>query len=301
MKTNWQKDTGIFIILVLTMAFFASGMALAQDGETSNAAKESYNLGLEAQQKGDTLDAITYYKAAITADANLSDAYLNLGSIYFAQKQYGEAMINFKRTTELSPTDGLGFSNLGKSYYAMKQYDNALSAFQGAASADPSNSAVKKEIGKIYYNLKNYDECIKAYEDFFKTDTDAYAFYQCGMAYRKKKQSNKAITYFKKAVVANPNHFGSQYNLANIYRERESYSQAMTHYNTAKTLNPKHWRTFYNYAICVHSSDPENYDAIIAAYKSFLKVARKAPKARKFIGPTEKVVKDLEDAKAIGE
>ena len=47
--------------------------------------------------------------------------------------------------------------------------------------------------------------------------------------------------------------------------------------------------------------DPENYDAIIVAYKEFLKVARKAPKARKYIQPTEKVVKDLEDAKVIGE
>lgn len=301
MKTNQCQNTGIILLLILTIACFMTGMVSAQDNDVTNQAKESYNLGLEAQQKGDTADAISYYKGAIAGDPELSDAYLNLGSIYFAQKKYADAQANFKKASELNPTDALGFSNLGKAYYAMKRYDAALTAFQGASAADPANSSVKKEIAKIYYNQKNYDECIATYEDYFKNDGDAYSYYQCGMAFRKKKQNNKAVTYFKKAVEADPNHFGSQYNLANIYRERESYSKAMTHYNIAKKLNSKHWRTFYNYAICVHSSDPENYDNIIAAYKAFLKVGRKDPKARKYISRTEKLVKDLEDAKAIEE
>ncbi len=287
------------LAFVLTVALFCSGSAQAQDTEK---AKENFNLALEEQKKGDIEMAVNYYEAAIASDPGFADAYLNLGSLYFEQKRYKEAAENFKKVTEVASDNPVGFVNYGKVLYVQKKDEEALAAFQGALKADKSHIEAEKELGKLYYfRLKNYDESIKSLEKYLKSDsTDSYANFLCGMACKKKKDNSKAVSFFGKAISADPNHFESRYNLANIYLQQERFSQAIKHFKKALSLKPKHYLTAYNLAIAVESNDPEDFDSSIAAWKKFLKIARKNPKAKKYVESTEKHIKDLEDAKVLG-
>ena len=157
-------------------------------------------------------------------------------------------------------------------------------------------------MGKLYYfRLKNYDESIKALENYIKIDsTDSYTYYLAAMGYKKKKDNKKAINYFGKAIYLDPQNFESHYNLANIYQQQQNFSRAQKHFESALSLKPKHYLSAYNLAIAIESSDPENYDANIAAWEKFLAIARKNPKASKYIESTEQHIKDLKDAKLIG-
>ncbi len=304
MKTCRSFALFLLCAFVLSVIFTVPAMAQEEtDSETAVKAKESFNMGLEAQKNGNVTEAATYYTAAITSDPTFADAYLNRGSIYFQQEQYSNAEADFKKATELQPEDPLSWSNLGKVYVVINKRDEAISAFQAALDADKQFAEANKELGKLYFKNNQYAEAIAALEAYVAVDPqDQYSHYLLGMAYKKQKNTNKAIASFQKALEIDPNDFESLNNLGSIYLTRGNYANAIDYYERALKVKPKEYRTARNLAIAVQSQDPENYDASIAAWQRFISVAKKNTdsRAQKFIAEAESLIKQLEDAKAIG-
>ena len=303
-----MKQIPILLSLAVSLILLTAGWVFAQ---TVGTAEESYNLGIKALQENDTANAIIYYKAALTADANYELAYFNLGSVYFAQNNLEEAAANFKKVTELNPQNAEGLVSYAKVLYAQKQFDDAAKAFEGALAVNPEFTEAIKGLGKVYFQKATkasaaadkktfYDECIKYVEKYVQADsTDAYSYYMMGMAYKKGSPA-KAIANFSKAIQIDPNSFESVYNLAGLYASQEKYSKAIEYYEMALTLKPKDYRSAWQLAIAVQSSNAEDYDAAIAAYQRFLDVANNNTDARakEHVPEAEKLIKDLKDAKA---
>lgn len=296
MKSSIQISIFRLAILCLLTVVFLVGTAAADAAK----AKESFNLGVASQKKGDNATAITQYKAAIVADPSFVDAYMNLGSLLFTQQKYPEAAENFKKVTTLAPTNPAGFTNYGKTLYAQKKDAEAMTAFQTAIKLDDNYIDAHKELAKLYFfRLEKPDDAIASLKRYLRGDsTDSYANYLCGMAYKKKKDPRSAITYLKTAAAKDPQNFEALYNLAGIYREDGSFKQAIDFYEQALKVKPKHHIAAYNLAISIESNDPENYDASIAAWERFLRLARNNPNARQLVDQADKHVKELRDAKA---
>ena len=293
MKARLIISPAIILLLALS-ALIIGGAPASADTEK---AKELFNQAIEAMKKNDTAGAITYYTAAIGQDGDFADAYLNLGSIMYAKGQYQDAAKNFKKLTELTPTNAQGFLNYGQTLLKLDKYDDAMLAFQGALKADPNFSEADKELAKLYLKKENYDDCIKSMEKYVKTNTkDSYAFYVLGMAYKRKKDNANAISNFKSAVALDPKDTEALFNLGNIYLDQKSYSDAAKYFEQTVQANPKHFRAAYNLAIAVETSDPENHPAAVTAWENFLKIARKSPQARNLIDGAEKHVGDLKAA-----
>jgi len=298
----------ILSALAVSLVLLTAGWASAQ---TAAAADESYNMGIKAMQENDTANAIIYYNAALTADANYELAYFNLGSIYFAQNKLEDAAANFKKVTELNPQNAEGLVSYAKVLYAQKQFDDAAKAFEGALAINPELTEATKGLGKVYFQKATkasaaaekktfYEECIKYVEKYVQADsTDAYSYYMMGMAHKKGNPA-KAIANFSKAIQIDPESFESIYNLAGMYASQEKYSLAIDNYERALKLKPKDYRSAWQLAIAVQSSNPEDYDAAIVAYQRFLDVANNNTDARakEHVPEAEKLIKDLKDAKA---
>lgn len=306
MKHSVTRTPLRLMIIALLVVACSFSTAFAQDAEgaldNANQAKESFNQAIEATKNGDTTTAISMYKGAIQLDETLADAHLNLGSIYFAQEKYREAEETFKKYTELNPGDPIGFSNLAKVYMVQNKNAEAQATYDAALAADPEYSEAYKELGKIYFDMKNYDKSVESLQKYTdKVTNDYYAFYLLGVALDKKKQYNDAIAAYKQALGIKPNHFESLRNLGKLYVKKESFSQAIDYYKQAMEQRPKDYKTAYNLAVAVQSKDPEDYDTIIAQWEEFLRVARKVPKAKKYIDNTENLLKQLREAKAVAD
>ncbi len=311
MRSSGVKTNKVFLLLSAGLVIFAAPAIQAQEG-VDTAAISSYNLGIQAEQKGDTAEALTYYQAAVSADPDYADAYHNLGAINFAQGNYGRAAENFKKVTEIDPSNPEGFASYGKVLYVQDEYDKALEAYQQALQANAGYTGAYKELGKIYFKKATrssgtaerkefYQQCIGNLEKFVAVDpSDAYSYYLMGMAHKRLKNYNKAIENFTMAVELDSKDFESISSLAGIYVSLERYSQAIDAYEKALKLKPKDYLAAYNLAIAVQSSNPENYDAAIAAWQRFLDVARKNSdsRAQKLIDQAESLIEKLEEAKA---
>ena len=76
------------------------------------------------------------YERAVKLDPKYSEAINNLGTIYYANKNYGRAISYYKRALKNNPSASI-YSNLGSAYFARKKYKEATVYYEKALQLDP--------------------------------------------------------------------------------------------------------------------------------------------------------------------
>ncbi len=93
--------------------------------------------GMAYQELGQDGLAEHFYKKAIGADKNFSQAINNLGTVEYSRKRYGKAIKYYKKAVAVAPETAAVYSNLGYAYCAIKKYPSAMEAFDTAVKLDP--------------------------------------------------------------------------------------------------------------------------------------------------------------------
>jgi tetratricopeptide (TPR) repeat protein len=78
-----------------------------------------------------------HYEKAIKLHPTYSEAINNLGTVFYAKKNYKRAIAEYKRALKLAPNSASIHSNLGTGYFARKQYKDAADEYQIALNLDP--------------------------------------------------------------------------------------------------------------------------------------------------------------------
>lgn len=86
-------------------------------------------LALDAARKN--------YERAIRLNSKYSEAVNNLGTIFYARKNYRHSVSLYHRALKLSPNSASIISNLGTAQFARKKYKEAFEAYQQALALDP--------------------------------------------------------------------------------------------------------------------------------------------------------------------
>ncbi len=294
MRAN-KKEPFWFLAGLLAVLLISSSSVFAQNDE-ANKAKELYNQAIETSN---ATEAEKLYKAAISHDPTFIDAYINLGALYFSNKNYDEAAKTFKQATEKDPKSADAFVNLGRVNYTLRRWAEAESAFNSAIALDPKNADYYKELGKVYYKLgrDNYSQMIDAFQKCHANGGGDYlTYYLIGKGYKEQGDNAKAIAAYKTSIELKEKNDNAHFALGQIYLSQENYSTAAGEFHRALNLDPKSWRAAYNYAVAKETGDPENYKDNIAAWEQFIKVAKKNPQANKDLNVAEAHVKELKDA-----
>ena len=77
------------------------------------------------------------FEKAIKIDRTLASAYNNLGAIYYAQKEYGSAIKQYQKAIQLEPRAATFYANLGAAYFARKEFEPAGIHYVTALELDP--------------------------------------------------------------------------------------------------------------------------------------------------------------------
>ncbi|HTU45619.1 MAG TPA: tetratricopeptide repeat protein [Bryobacteraceae bacterium] len=77
------------------------------------------------------------YELAIKLDSKYPEAINNLGTIYYAQKNYRKAIRCYDRALKYSPPSASIYANLGAAYFGRKDYKHATSYYEQALTLDP--------------------------------------------------------------------------------------------------------------------------------------------------------------------
>ncbi|MEH7247701.1 tetratricopeptide repeat protein [Neobacillus niacini] len=115
-------------------------------------------------------EAIKQFKTAKSLDKNYFDAYLNLSIVYDRQDRIDDALQNAIKATEISPKDYKGHLMKGKSYRKLKMYKEANEALAEADRLNVGNTDTIYEIGLVAEDQGKKEEAEAIYKEALAYD-----------------------------------------------------------------------------------------------------------------------------------
>ena len=127
-----------------------------------------------------------FYEKAIRLNPKYSEAINNLGTVYYARKNYRRSITQYKRALALTPQSASIYSNLGTAYFARKNYKMASEAYEKALSLDPEVFEHRGSHG-VLLQERSVEERAKFHFYLAKT-------------YAKAGDTERALTYMRKCL-----------------------------------------------------------------------------------------------------
>ncbi len=211
-----------------------------------NEVKTLFNDGQRARGLARNAEAIAAYDECITKgkalnnsslNKTISNAYYMKGYILRRQKNYIEALSNYKLAVEVYPANGSVFNAMGQLYDAMKKPAEAEIAYNDALnSGDPrATGNAYYGLGKIYFEKKkNYTKALdyfkKAFDNASAKDRRKYLkAHYIGEALYELKRPTESIPYLEQAVTLKKDYHRSLGLLGQIHYELGKYDDADTY------------------------------------------------------------------------
>lgn len=207
--------------------------------QDATAAAAYNNLGTIyfSQQKFD--DAVMAYREAIRLQADYADAYYNLGLALIKLKKISEAEPVFQALIELAPQHAGAHFQLGCLLMQKQQYHPALNQFNIINQQYPFHFETLLNIASCCIRLGWLNEAksyyLRALE--IKQD-DAEILFNLGVLATQQGYMDNAIEYYVQALSVNPDMFAAHNNLGTAFLAKRDYANALLHFRAALQLQP---------------------------------------------------------------
>lgn len=161
---------------------------------------------------GQTVRALAHGEAARRIDADSHEAWLLLGRVYEAQKDYPLAIQAFRRLLVVDPADGEARLALSVVYIKNGQFDQAEKTLLALVETQPTQTAVFRHLGYCLVNLGEPDRAIQMYEKALDIDADDWQAHRgLGVAYMVRAHQTDdpqaqalALRHWRRALEINP-------------------------------------------------------------------------------------------------
>lgn len=240
------------------------------------------NLGSAYYKARDFSKSERSLAIALKVEPGDGDGCYYMGLVKAEKKEFAAALAALEKARAAKAGDAAATALIrnagGRIWYGQERYEDATQEFSAALGADPDNFEALYYMGMISYKENGYSAA-KPYFDriVFKDQADektrdalSTAFFNIGVDYQNRDQSELAVGMFERAIKVRPNdadaHYYRGYNLFSL----ERYEEAAVEFRRALALRPD-----------------------MARARAQLEVAQKAS--------AEAALKDAKDAMARGE
>lgn len=141
------------------------------------------------------------FEQAIKVDRNYANAYVNLGVVYYEDRNYGKAIKFYDKAIAVQPDSAVFYNNRGAAYFNKKQYDKASLDYAKALELDPD---ILESSGRAGVQAQ-----IPSPEDRAR-----YA-YVLAKLYAKVGENERSLHYLKKAME------DGYKDIKNVYKDNE--------------------------------------------------------------------------------
>ena len=131
-----------------------------------------YNLAYAYDQLGRTKEAIREYEKHSRVKPTV-DVLNILAEYYMKEKQYDNALRNYKKMTELDPKKAAPYSSMGYVYGLIGDTDKEMQYYKMSLHYDPEDSDVYQSLGAAYEKKEMYADAYKAYLKAYELNPEA--------------------------------------------------------------------------------------------------------------------------------
>ena len=143
--------------------------------------------------------------------------------------------------------------------------------------------------------LMQFDDAIDNYKKALKIKPDyAEAYYNMGIALKKKGDLEGAIVSYKHALEIKPDYAEAYYNMGNALKDKDNFEAAIISYKNALEIKSDYAEAYYNMGIALKKNG--DLEAAIDSYKNALKIKPNHAEAYINMGNIQKDKGDLEAA-----
>jgi tetratricopeptide (TPR) repeat protein len=130
-------------------------------------------------------------------------------ALFFYDRNYGGAELEFRRAIELNPNYATGHHWYGVTYLTkMERFDEAIAELKRAQELDPLSLPINADVGNTYIQARQYDKAIEQLRKTIDMDQSFYfAHALLGMAYQMKGDFQDAIGEYQQARQLNDDSF----------------------------------------------------------------------------------------------
>lgn len=187
-EVEYIKKTAAMLIAVICLAA-GFAMGILYTNLDSNRDKNTSVQSVPAPQKStqqspqsstsqqiNNMALITQLEKAVSADPKNTEAWAQLGHVYFDSNQYTRAIEAYKKYLELKPNNADIWTDLGVMFRRGGNPMEALRAFDKAVEISPGHQQSRFNKGIVLlYDMKNNDAAIKAWQELLDINPSATA------------------------------------------------------------------------------------------------------------------------------
>lgn len=215
---------------------------IAQDSPVSRVAE--LQLGLNLADLDRKQEAIGHLKSVLERDPDDMRAYLALGGVYQAQKDYGAAAAIYDRAVarldEPTRGDWNVFYQRGIAYERLKQWDKAEPNFHKALELYPDHPQVLNYLGYSWVDMSiRLEEGLELIRKAVELrPSDGYIVDSLGWAYYRLRRYEEAVTELERAVSLMPGDPVLNDHLGDAYWRVGRRLEATFQWSHARDLDP---------------------------------------------------------------
>ena len=181
-------------------------LAVMESGYKNN--PENYRIistfGFFLVKNGRLDKGIEFLKKALEIIDYDPDVWTHLGIAYSQKREVQKALDSFGKALSLDDTDALIYNNLGLLHFAVfgqtkniQNHTRALESYRKAIELDPSLASAYNGLAGLYHVIGQINNAISLWEKALEFEPDYnFPIYNLGIAYLKKGNKIKALSYF---------------------------------------------------------------------------------------------------------
>lgn len=136
---------------------------------------------------------------------------LRLGTQALQQGHAEKAIALLQRAHRLNPDDYHATLNLAGAYILSKKFQQAIELLEPLGQREPNDPMIWTNLGAAYLGNpilakdEHHLQAIAAFKKAYEIDTQTpHVAYNLGLIYRDRHETSEAISWFKRALAANP-------------------------------------------------------------------------------------------------
>ena len=190
---NYERDK----LLAPPMTDPVMAAVQAMDASATGLLRASQSL----ERQGRLAEAASLHERAVAADPKLTQAWVNLISLYARLDQPGKADAAYRNAIKLQPKNAEAHYNFGVLCAQLERFADARTAFQTAVDIDPGNAEALDNLGAVIERTGAWEHAAALYRQALAAKPGLrLAHYHLGRILANQRRFQEAIAEFEKAI-----------------------------------------------------------------------------------------------------
>ncbi len=210
-------------------------------------------------------EAVETYKKILDVNSFISEAWFNLGQIYFVQKNYTQSLEAYEFCIAIDDKDALAWLQKAHVHFYLNNFKESIDACLVYNEIEGENWEVDFFIAESYERLQNYTEAIGYYQKVIALmPTNADAYVGAGICMLELDMHQDSLIYFENAIRCAPDEYDAYVYIAEAYNNLGRDHDARVAYEKSLHVEPKQPATWV--ALANLLMDMGEYEEALKAY-----------------------------------